>query len=198
MAEASAKDIERPWAEIAGLGFVGKHTNLITTDTGSWVFLGEVLTTAELAPDAPATDHCGTCTRCIEACPTGAIVEPYLLDANRCISYLSIEHRGEFTPEQEEMLGEWIYGCDICQDVCPWNERFARPAGELRYAPRPGMVDPDLDQLRESGEEAFLKATEGSAMRRPGWSGMLRNIVAVLRNREGASDPSGEDRASHR
>ena len=188
--------MEKAWAARAGIGWIGKHTNLITTDTGSWVFLGELLTTAELAPDAPATDHCGTCTRCIEACPTGAIVEPYVLDANRCISYLNIEHRGEFGPGQGEMLAEWIYGCDICQDVCPWNERFARPTAEARYAPRAGMVDPDLAAMRRLGESGFLQATEGSAMRRPGWSGFLRNILAVLK-RGGAADPRGEERASH-
>src|SRR5512143_874984 len=113
--------MDKVWAQRAGIGWEGKHTNVITTDVGSWVFLGEVLTTLELEPDAPATDHCGTCTLCIEACPTGAIVEPYVVDSGLCISYLTIEHRGEL-PAGASLDG-WIFGCDVCQDVCPWKRK---------------------------------------------------------------------------
>ena len=121
--------MDKVWAQRAGIGWEGKHTNVITQEYGSWVFLGEIILNLELAYDEPATDHCGSCTLCIEACPTQAIVEPYVLDSNRCISYLTIEHRGEIPPEFSAQFEGWIYGCDICQDVCPWNRRPRRGAG---------------------------------------------------------------------
>ena len=125
--------MDKAWAQKAGIGWLGKHTNVITQEFGSWVFLGEIITTADLDPDGAFIDHCGTCTLCIEACPTRAIVEPYVVDSSRCISYLTIEHRGEFTAEESEMLGQWIYGCDVCQDVCPWNHRFAKVSDESTF-----------------------------------------------------------------
>src|SRR5689334_8816261 len=145
--------LEKAWAARAGIGWEGKHTNVITREMGSWVFLGEVIVTARLEPDAPAADHCGSCTACIDACPTGAIVEPYLLDGSRCISYLTIEHRGDFAAEFEGRLDGWIYGCDICQEVCPWNRKFARPSGRGEFAPRPENLRPALAAVASLGEE---------------------------------------------
>ena len=130
----SAPVMDRYWAERAGLGWRGKNTLLLNKRLGSFLFLGELLVKAELEPDLPGTDHCGSCTRCLDACPTGALVEPYLLDARRCISYWTIEHRGELDPAQEAATGEWLFGCDVCQAVCPWN-RDAPDADEPRLLP---------------------------------------------------------------
>jgi epoxyqueuosine reductase len=177
--------MEKVWAQRAGIGWMGKHTNLITQEIGSWVFLGELITTLELTPDEPSTDHCGTCTLCLEACPTKAIVEPYVVDSGRCISYLTIEHRGEFTEGESGMLDGWIYGCDICQDVCPWNQRFAAETDEERFQPREGNVAPVLREWESMSAEAFSEKFSGSAMRRAKWSGLLRNIRAVLTGRSG-------------
>lgn len=170
--------MDKVWARRAGIGWEGKHTNVITTDLGSWVFLGEVLTTLELDPDVPATDHCGTCTLCIEACPTGAIVEPYVVDSNLCISYLTIEHRGEFPPGAR--LDGWLFGCDVCQDVCPWNLKFARAAEEREFQPREGNLDPPLESWKEMSGEEFEELFAGSAIRRAKWSGFLRNVRELL------------------
>lgn len=170
--------MDKVWAQRAGIGWEGKHTNVITSDMGSWVFLGEVLTTLELDPDVPATDHCGTCTLCIEACPTGAIVEPYVVDSNLCISYLTIEQRGEIpagTP-----LDGWLFGCDVCQDVCPWNQKFARPAEERRFQPREGHLAPALETWKDMSGEEFQKRFAGSAIRRAKWSGLMRTVRELL------------------
>lgn len=172
--------MDKVWAERAGIGWIAKHSNVITPDFGSWVFLGELITTLELEPDAPATDHCGTCTLCIEACPTGAIVEPYVVDSNRCLSYLTIEHRGEITGEIAGQLEGWIYGCDICQDVCPWNFKFSAASAEEGFSPRPWNVAPDLATWREMTQEEFSTKFKGSAMKRTKREGLVRNINAVL------------------
>jgi epoxyqueuosine reductase len=172
--------MEKAWAERAGIGWIGKHTNLITRERGSWVFLGVLLTTLELTQDAPATDHCGTCTLCLEACPTGAIVDPYVLDARRCISYLTIEHRGAIPAEFEDALDGWIFGCDTCQDVCPWNERFAEPCGREECAPREGLLEPPLAAWAGLTDEEFSRLFEGSAIRRARPEGFRRNVRAVL------------------
>jgi len=172
--------LEKAWAQRAGIGWIGKHTNVITRDRGSWVFLGELITTLELEPDVSATDHCGTCMLCLEACPTGAIVEPYLLDAGRCISYLTIEHRGELPAEFIPQLEGWIYGCDICQDVCPWNERFAEPCEREEFAPREGMLNPELVEWAHMSDEEFHARCEGSAITRTRPEGMRRNVSAVM------------------
>ncbi|MGH8721408.1 MAG: tRNA epoxyqueuosine(34) reductase QueG, partial [Burkholderiales bacterium] len=132
----TAPVMEKPLGEAAGLGWQGKHSNLVSRDFGSWLFLGEVLTDLELAPDAAHQDRCGSCSACLSACPTAAFPAPYRLDARRCISYLTIEHRGEFTPEQAGAVGEWLFGCDVCQEVCPWNVSFARPTADPAFAPR--------------------------------------------------------------
>ncbi len=171
--------MEKAWAQRAGIGWEGKHTNVITRDVGSWVFLGDILTTLELDPDAPATDHCGTCTRCIDACPTRAIVEPYVVDSSLCISYLTIEHRGELPDHLAKDFNGWIYGCDICQDVCPWNIRFARDSHEPGFVPREGALEPPLEEWETMTQEQFARRFAGSPVKRTKHSGLQRNIRAV-------------------
>ena len=168
-------------AEKAGLGWIGKHSNLLDRQAGSWFFLGEIYTDLPLPVDPPAQNHCGDCVRCIEACPTGAIVGPYQVDARRCISYLTIELKGPIPVELRPLLGNRIYGCDDCQLVCPWN-RFARPSGEEDFSPRHGLDSAELLQLFAWDENEFLRRTEGSAIRRTGYTGWLRNIAVALGN----------------
>lgn len=178
--------MDKVWAQRAGIGWIGKHTNLITQDRGSWVFLGQIITTLELEYDTPGTDHCGSCMLCIAACPTDAIVEPYVVDSNRCISYLTIEHRGDINPVLGEKFERWIYGCDICQDVCPWNEKFAVPTDEQRFSPRPWNEAPDLDQWEDISQEEFTRLFKGSPVKRTKREGLVRNVRAVSgRIREG-------------
>jgi epoxyqueuosine reductase len=172
----SSPVMDKAWAARAGLGWIGKHSNLITTELGSWVFLGELLVSVELEPDATSVpDHCGSCTACIDACPTAAIVEPYVVDSNRCISYLTIELRDERLPLD---TAGWLYGCDVCQDVCPWN-RFERESEEARFAPRPGLVEPDLAEIRSMTQEAFSARFRRSAMKRTKLAGLRRNAGAL-------------------
>jgi epoxyqueuosine reductase len=177
----SAPVLEKALAEKAGLGWIGKHTNLIDKQTGSWFFLGELYTDLPLPVDTPAENHCGTCRACIDICPTRAIVAPYELDARRCISYLTIELRGSIPEELRPLIGNRIYGCDDCQLVCPWN-RFAQPTGEADFAPRHKLDAPELIKLFSWTEEEFLKYTEGSAIRRIGYECWLRNIAVALGN----------------
>lgn len=179
--------LDKVWAQRAGLGWQGKHTNLITQDYGSWVFLGEILTSLELEYDEPGTDHCGDCTLCIEACPTDALVEPYVLDSSRCISYLTIEHRGDIGSELAEKFEGWVYGCDICQDVCPWNIKFSQESRVAEFRPRTENLDPDLNTLSEMTEEQFRRMYKGSPMKRTKHSGLTRNAKLALaaRNRHG-------------
>jgi len=177
----SAPVLEKALAEKAGLGWIGKHTNLIDKRTGSWFFLGELYTDLPLPVDTPADNHCGTCRACIDICPTQALVAPYELDARRCISYLTIELRGAIPVELRPLIGNRIYGCDDCQLVCPWN-RFARPTDEPDFAPRNGLDAPELIKLFSWTEEEFLKYTEGSAIRRIGYECWLRNIAVALGN----------------
>lgn len=177
----SAPVLEKPLAEKAGLGWIGKHTNLLAREAGSWFFLGEIYTDLPLPTDAPATNHCGTCQACIDICPTRAIVAPYQLDARRCISYLTIELRGAIPEELRPLLGNRIYGCDDCQIVCPWN-RFARLTPEPDFAPRHGLDAAQLIDLFNWTEEEFNKRTEGSAIRRINYEQWLRNIAVALGN----------------
>jgi len=177
----SAPVLEKALAEKAGLGWIGKHTNLIDKQTGSWFFLGELYTSLPLPVDEPADNHCGTCRACLDICPTRAIVAPYELDARRCISYLTIELRGAIPEELRPLIGNRIYGCDDCQLVCPWN-RFAQPTSEPDFAPRHGLDAPELIRLFSWTEEEFLKYTEGSAIRRIGYACWLRNIAVALGN----------------
>jgi epoxyqueuosine reductase len=173
--------LEKAFARNAGLGWIGKHTNLINRSAGSWFFLGEILTDLPLPVDAPATDHCGTCRACIDVCPTGAIVGPYELDATRCISYLTIELREAIPEDLRTAIGNRIYGCDDCQLVCPWN-KFARGTGEGDFAPRHGLDAARLAELFAWSEAEFLARTEGSAIRRIGYECWLRNIAVALGN----------------
>ncbi len=177
----SAPVLEKALAEKAGLGWIGKHTNLIHRETGSWFFLGELYTDLPLPVDTPAENHCGTCRACLDVCPTRAIVAPYELDARRCISYLTIELRGSIPVELRPLMGNRIYGCDDCQIICPWN-RFARTTNERDFAPRHGLDAPALAALFAWSEAEFLKRTEGSAIRRIGYECWLRNIAVALGN----------------
>ena len=167
--------MEKVWAQRAGIGWEGKHTNVITHDHGSWVFLGEIILNMELEVDEPATDQCGSCTLCIEACPTQAIVEPYLLNANLCISYLTIEYRGEIATELGEKFDRWIYGCDICQDVCPWNHKFAVPTSLNQFLPRKETAAPDIMEFSGMTQEEFSATFRKSPIKRTKLSGMKRN-----------------------
>jgi epoxyqueuosine reductase len=180
----SAPVLEKALAEKAGLGWIGKHTNLLNRRAGSWFFLGEIYTDIPLPVDKPATNHCGSCRACIDVCPTGAIVAPYELDARRCISYLTIELRGPIPPELRPLIGNRIFGCDDCQLVCPWN-RFARASAEDDFAPRHGLDAPRLLELFSWSESEFLERTRGSAIRRIGYDGWLRNIAVALGNGPG-------------
>jgi len=180
----SAPVLEKALAEKAGLGWIGKHTNLIDAKTGSWFFLGELYTDLPLPVDEPASNHCGSCAACIDICPTQAIVAPYQLDARRCISYLTIELRGPIPVELRPLIGNRIYGCDDCQLVCPWN-KFARPSTEPDFAPRHGLDAPQLVALFAWTEAEFLERTQGSAIRRIGYECWLRNIAVALGNAPG-------------
>ena len=177
----SAPVLEKALARNAGLGWIGKHTSLINRRAGSWFFLGELYTDLPLPVDAPESEHCGTCVRCIEICPTRAIVGPQQLDARRCIAYLTIELRGSIPEEFRAAIGNRIYGCDDCQLVCPWN-RFARKSAEMDFAVRNGLDDTPLLELFGWSEADFLARTEGSAIRRIGYACWLRNIAVALGN----------------
>ena len=177
----SAPVLERALARNAGLGWIGKHTCLIDKDGGSWFFLGEIYVDLPLPVDAPATGHCGTCTRCIDICPTQAITAPYRLDARRCISYLTIEHEGAIPVELRPLIGNRIFGCDDCQLVCPWN-KFAKRTDEPDFRARNDLDHATLAQLSAWGEAEFLQRTEGTALRRSGHERWLRNIAVALGN----------------
>lgn len=176
--------MDKAWAERAGLGWIGKHTNLITMEFGSWVFIGELLLSLALEYDSDSVqDHCGSCTLCIEACPTEAILEPYVLDSNKCISYATIELRTpEFPTNISNNLRGWFYGCDICQEICPWN-RFAQTTNELRFAPRPGNIDVNLAKILELSPEAYAETFRHSAMKRAKLSGLQRNARTLQEQR---------------
>jgi len=175
--------MDKAWAARTGLGWIGKHSNLITQDYGSWVFIGELLLNLELvSADAPTENHCGTCTLCLDACPTQAITEPYVVDSNKCLSYATIELRApELPPEISDRLDGWLYGCDICQDVCPWN-RFEQPTDETRFAPRPGNVSADLSEILELTSETYAARFRRSAIKRAKLTGLQRNARALRAN----------------
>lgn len=177
----SAPVLEKPLAEQAGLGWIGKHTNLINRRAGSWFFLGELFTDIALPSDNAASSHCGSCRACLDVCPTDAIVAPYQLDARRCISYLTIEHEGPIPEALRPAIGNRIYGCDDCQLFCPWN-KYARPTEEVDFKPRHGLDDADLVALFDWDEATWLNRTEGSAIRRVGFRRWLRNLAVALGN----------------
>ncbi len=173
--------VERVYAKYAGVGWIGKNTCIINQKKGSWLFLGVILASLELAPDMPAPDRCGTCTRCIDACPTDALLGPYQLDSNRCIAYLTIEKRGSIPEDLRAGIGRHVFGCDICQDVCPWN-RKAPASSALEFQPRPGLVNPALAWLAEMSAEQFREAFRGSPIRRTKRSGLRRNVAIAMGN----------------
>jgi epoxyqueuosine reductase len=167
--------MEKAWAQRAGIGWTGKNGSFLTRSFGSWVFLGEILTTIELPADEVHADFCGSCTRCIDSCPTNAITEPYVVDSQKCIAYWTIEHRGEFPEGIAEDLDGWIFGCDVCQDVCPWNS-FEKPTRELAFVPRQDAVCPPADKWAALTEDEFQLEFADSALRRVGREGLARNI----------------------
>ncbi len=186
--------MEKFWAQQAGLGWVGKHSNLVSPAFGSWLLLGEILTTAELEADEPGADLCGTCTLCLQACPTGAIVEPYVVDARQCIAYLTIEYRGDrqaLPQELQTQMGNRIFGCDDCLDICPYNA-FAPPTDETAFDPGDLAQSPNLSQLSKLSEEEFLHAFEGSPVRRAKFSGFQRNVAIALTNNNRRNNPGAE------
>lgn len=173
--------MDKAWAVRVGLGWIGKHSNLITREYGSWVFLGELLLNLDLEYDTQRIeDHCGSCTLCLEACPTDAIIEPYVVDSRKCISYATIELRSPTLPDDiAGKLNGWLYGCDICQDVCPWN-RFEQPTAETRFEPRPGNVNASLSDILESTPDAYSERFRRSAIKRAKLTGLQRNARALL------------------
>ena len=178
--------LERDFAQRAGLGFVGKHTNVISRKHGNWIFLAEILTTLELEPDAPEQNHCGKCTRCIAACPTKAITAPFELDARKCISYLTIELKGPIPVELRPLIGNRIFGCDDCLAVCPWN-RFAREGNLMKLHARPDLTAPDLMELLQLDESGFKTRFAGTPILRTKRRGLLRNVCVALGNTGDAS-----------
>jgi epoxyqueuosine reductase len=173
--------VERVLAKYAGIGWVGKNTCIINQELGSWLFLGVVLTSLELTPDLPAPDRCGTCTRCLDACPTDAFIDAYKLDASRCISYLTIEKRDALPESLRGEMGRHVFGCDICQDVCPWN-RKAPVASTPEFQPRMKLVNPELEWLATISEEDFRETFRGSPIKRAKRGGIRRNAVVGMGN----------------
>lgn len=182
----TAPVMEKPLAQRAGLGWQGKHTNLVSRDWGSWLFLGEIYTTLELASDDAETDHCGGCSRCVSVCPTGAFPSPYKLDARRCISYLTIEHKGHIAPEFRSAMGNRIYGCDDCLAVCPWN-KFAKSGQHADLNPRLELTWPRLADLVTLDDAAFRSVFSGSPVKRLGRDRFVRNVLIAIGN---SSEPS--------
>lgn len=170
--------LEREWAAAGGVGWFGKNTNILHAENGSWFFLGELITTLEIEPDARVADHCGTCVRCLDLCPTKALEPGYVLDARKCISYWTIEHRGAIPRDMRPRLDNWIFGCDVCQEVCPWNEKLARASG----FPEADELLPSLTDLMGLDEEGFRRRYRGTAVLRTKREGLLRNVAAVLGN----------------
>jgi len=177
----TAPVMEKPLAEAAGLGWQGKHTNLVSREFGSWLFLGSIFTTLDLPADAPEKDHCGSCRACLDICPTKAFPAPYELDARRCISYLTIEHKGPIPLEFRKAMGNRIYGCDDCLAVCPWN-KFAAQTGEVAFHPRGALKTPLLSELMELDDAAFRKMFSGSPIKRIGRNRFLRNVLIAAGN----------------
>jgi len=177
----TAPVMEKPLAQAAGLGWQGKHTNLLARDLGNWFFLGAIFTTVELPVDDPEQEHCGSCTACLDICPTDAFPAPFKLDARRCISYLTIEHKGPITHDLREKMGNRIYGCDDCLAVCPWN-KFAQAARDIRYAPRSELQSPKLTDLARLDDAGFRAMFSGSPIKRIGRDRFVRNVLYAIGN----------------
>lgn len=174
----SAPVLDKAWAAKSGLGWIGKHSNLLTKEVGSYYFIAELILDLDLEPDGPVTDHCGTCTACIDACPTDAIVQPYVVDGSRCISYYTIELKNELPSDLGANFEDWIFGCDICQDVCPWN-RFAKPHREPAFEPKPELLNNNKQDWEELTEAVFKHIFQKSAVKRTKYTGLMRNIAYV-------------------
>jgi epoxyqueuosine reductase len=187
----TAPVMEKPLAETAGLGWQGKHTVLVSREFGNWLFLGSIFTTAELPPDAPEPDHCGSCRRCLDVCPTDAFPAPYQLDARRCISYLTIEHKGHIAPELRQNIGNRIFGCDDCLAVCPWN-KFAQAGREARLSQREDLAAPLLADLARLDDAAFRARFAGTPIKRTGRDRFVRNVLIAIGN---SGDPALADAA---
>lgn len=171
----SAPVMDKAWAAKAGLGWIGKNTNLINAKSGSFFFIGELILDIELEPDGPTTDHCGTCTACIDACPTEAIIQPYVVDGSKCISYFTIELKDAIPTAVKGKFDNWAFGCDVCQDVCPWN-RFSKPHSEPQFNPHPDLLDMTKQDWNELTEDVFKKVFQKSAVKRTKFSGLKRNL----------------------
>lgn len=178
----SAPVLDKAWAERSGLGWRGKNSNLLSKQVGSFFFIAELIIDLELEYDTPVTDHCGSCTACIDACPTDAIVEPYIVDGSKCISYFTIELKDELPTDMKNNFDQWMFGCDICQDVCPWN-RFSKPHQEPLFNAHPELLDMSKAQWEEITEETFRKVFKKSAVKRTKYSGLTRNIKFLSDNR---------------
>ncbi|MDZ4824106.1 MAG: tRNA epoxyqueuosine(34) reductase QueG [Flavobacteriales bacterium] len=174
----SAPVLEKVWAAKSGMGWIGKNANLINKQQGSFFFLAELVLDLELEPDGPIKDYCGTCTACIDECPTDAIVEPYVVDGSKCISYFTIELKKEISSEFHEKMDDWVFGCDVCQDVCPWN-RFSRPHQEPRFTPNEKLLTLSRNEWLEMTEDVFEVMAKHSSLTRAGLSGMKRNVIAT-------------------
>jgi epoxyqueuosine reductase len=178
--------MDKVWAQRSGIGWIGKHTNVINQQIGSWLFLSEVITDLECEYDEAAVDHCGSCRKCIEACPTEAIVEPYVLDANKCISFLTIENREEEIPDElASRLDNWIFGCDICQEVCPWNEKFQTPTSNRAFSPREENLNLRSQDVHQMTREQFQTRFRRSPVKRAKFEGLRRNASAVMKTAAG-------------
>lgn len=177
----SAPVLDKAWAAKSGLGWIGKNSNLLTKEVGSFYFIAELIIDLELEYDTPVTDHCGTCTACIDACPTEAIATPYVVDGSKCISYLTIELKSEIPQEFQGKMDEWMFGCDVCQDVCPWN-KFSKPHSEPLFDPNPELLSMSKKDWKEITEDVFKKIFKKSAVKRTKYSGLKRNIEFLERN----------------
>ncbi len=185
----SAPVLDKAWAQRSGLGWIGKHSNLLNRTLGSFFFIGELIVDVPLDYDQRGDDYCGSCTRCIDACPTDAIYRPYVVDANRCISYWTIEHRGDDLPSDLSAgFDNWIFGCDVCQDVCPWN-KYKRPTRESRYGPRPGMTDSELESWMEIDLEEFRRRFRNNPVKRATFAGFKRNVRNAMANASRRDEP---------
>lgn len=177
----SAPVHERAWAAKSGLGWVGKNSLLLNQGMGSYFFIAELIIDVDLEPDAPTADHCGTCTRCIDACPTGAIIQSGVVDGSKCISYFTIELRGAIPEPVHQHLAPWVFGCDVCQEVCPWN-RHATPHNEPQFAPHPELLGMNRRDWEEMTEEVFHEVFKGTAVKRTGYEGLMRNVQAAFKS----------------
>ncbi len=179
--------MDKAWAVRAGIGWLGKHSNVINQNFGSWFFIANIFTNVEFEYSSPIADHCGSCTACIDACPTNAIVSDFVVDANKCISYQTIENKGEIDPRLSGKFNNWIFGCDICQDVCPWNKKFSQPTSEEEFRPRNGEVELSLDEVEEITQDFFSARFKDSPIKRTKLKGLQRNAVFLKAKNENES-----------